>query len=135
MSQFLIAISKDKPITSVSNVTFLPVSEAQEVFTQAGEFYGLELSECWAVLDENKASSELIFTDSAIDLAQADPLSKTDLGKLLGELIYSGSGLMSWYGCEFDDLDDFTSVIDLTEEINRSLPNGSGELYFTYIAR
>ena len=135
MSQFLIAISKDKPVTTVSNVSFLPVSDAQEMFIQAGEFYGLDLSECWAVLDENMATSELIFTDSAIDLAQAEPLSKTELGQLLGELIYSGDGLISWYGSEFDDLDEFTNVFELTEEINRVLPVGSGELYFTYIGR
>lgn len=132
MSQFLIAISKDKPVSTISDVSFFPVSDAQEVFIQAAEQHGFDLSECWAVLDKNMTTSDLIFTDSAIELSQAEPLSKTNLGLLLGELIYSGNGFITWYGSEFDDLDNFTNAIGLAEEINRTLPIGSGELYFTY---
>jgi hypothetical protein len=132
MSQFLIVISKGRPVTTVENVTFLPLTDVQNLFVEVSDFYGLDIDSSWAVLDENMATSEIIFTDAALDLSQADPLSKTDLGQLLGELIYSGSGLISWYGSEFQNLDEYNNIFKLAEDIRRTLSVGSGELYFTY---
>ena len=133
MSQFLIVISESKPVTNVDNVTFVPLCDAQNLFNEAGDFYGLEMPSSWAVLDENMTTSEFIFTDAALEISQSEPLSSTGLGQLLGELVYSGSGIISWYGHEFENLDEYNNIFKLAEDISRILPIGSGDLYFTYI--
>ena len=132
MSQFLLVVSESKPVTKVPNITFVSVAEAQQVFLDAASFYGVANNKAWSVLDETGDTTDAIFACAATDLSQADELSKTDLGHLIGELIYSNSGLIGWYGSEFEDLDKIENILELIEQIKRELPVGSGELYFKY---
>ena len=132
MSQFLIAISESKPVTRVPDITFVPVFEAQQVYADTALFHCIPDNMAWAVLDEVRDTTDAIFCDAACDLSQAENLSETSLGQLLGELIYSNIGLIGWYGSEFKDLDEIENIIELIELINRDLPVGSGELYFKY---
>ena len=132
MSQFLLVVSKSKPVTKLPNITFVPAFEAQQVFLDAASFYGIPDNNAWAVLDEAGDTTDDIFVCAATDLSQADELSKTDLGQLIGELVYLNSGLIGWYGGEFEDLDKIENIVELIEQIKRELPVGSGELYFKY---
>ncbi|WP_444914020.1 hypothetical protein [Microbulbifer sp. TRSA007] len=132
MSQFLLAIIDLKPTTDVSDITFVPASEAQEVFGEVVDYYGIDQSHAWAVLDETGDTTDSIFSEAGLQLSQGDPLSSTQLGKLLGELIYKGAKFIAWYACEYQDLEQTDSVIDLIEILNKELPIGSGEIYVEY---
>jgi hypothetical protein len=132
MSQFLIAISKSKPKTKVSGVRFVKASKAQALFSEVAEYYGIEPSCAWAVLDESGDTTDSIFACAGQALSEGDALSSTDLGVLLGELLYSGAGLIAWYGSDFQDLEKTNSVIGFVEYLNRDLSIGSGDVYFEY---
>lgn len=132
MSQFLIAISKSKPKTNVAAVTFVKASEAQSLFSEVAEYYGIDPLYAWAVLDDSGDTTDSIFACAGQALSEGDALSSTDLGVLLGELLYSGAGLIAWYSSDFQDLEKTNSVIEVVEYLNRDLPIGSGDIYFEY---
>ena len=132
MSQFLIVISENKPVTTVANITFVHTDEAQQVFSDAVDFYQIYPEHAWAVLDETGDTTDSIFASAGGDISQGNALSSTELGKLLGELIYSGAKLVTWYACDFEDLEKTTSVVELIELLNQKLPVGSGEIYVEY---
>ena len=132
MSQFLIAISESKPETKLSYLRFVPVEDAQAVFSDAAIYHDIDLSKAWAVLDESGDTSDEIFCDASLDLSQADELSKTDLGILIGELLHSQTQLLAWYACDYKDVDMLSSAVELIELINTELPRSSGEVYFYY---
>jgi hypothetical protein len=132
MSQFLIAISKTEPVTCVQNITFVKASQAQRVFSDVVESLGIEPSHAWAVLDETGDTTDSIFASAGADLARGEAFSKTELGKLIGGLLYADCRLVAWYANDYKDLEKFISIVELVEYMNRELPVGSGDVYFEY---
>ena len=132
MSQFLIVISESKAGTTVPNITFVHTDETQQIFCDAVDYYQISPEHAWAVLDKTGDTTDSIFSDAGGDISQGNALSSTELGKLLGELIYSGAKLLAWYACEYDNLVKITNVIELIEILNKELPAGSGEIYVEY---
>lgn len=132
MSQFLLAILKYKPKTKVSNITFVQAREAQPVFSDVVDYYRIEPSQAWAVLDETGDTTSNIFANAGLELSQGGSLSATELGILLGELLYVEARLVAWYACDYKNLEKTTNVVELIEYLNQELPVGSGEVYIEY---
>ncbi len=132
MSQFLIAIWEFQPESKLSYLKFIPVEEAQPLFGEAAKYHNINLSEAWAVLDKNVDTTDELFYEASLELSQADKLSKTDLGILIGELLHSQTKMLAWYASNYKDVDLLSNAIELIELINAELPISSGEAYFYY---
>jgi hypothetical protein len=132
MSQFLLAILKERPVTKVENISFVKAVEAQSVFSDVVDYFGIDPTCAWAVLDESGDTTDSIFACAGMDLSQGDLLSSTRLGTLLGELLKEGAGLVAWYANDYKQLEEPKNVIELIEYLNKELPVGSGEVYFEY---
>lgn len=95
MSQFLVVVSVEKPKAKILNITLQKATEGQSVFREAIDYFSIDPSHSWAVIDETGNTASSLFSEAGLALSQGDPLSTTRLGCLLGELLYSNCGLIA----------------------------------------